>query len=90
MQRRADVVFRLQALPQSTKLVKHNPRKPWWVYVSVAKYHSKTTICEIWRATDEQQRRANRYHWHHIFWTGDTVHDLMMQFQDVFDLDVFD
>ena len=52
-------------------------------------------VCDIWRAADEQQRQANRHQimnsiWHHIFWTGDAVHDLMMQFQDVFDLDVFD
>ena len=77
-------------LPQFTRLIHFYPFNPWWFYV--AKYHSKTTICEIWRAADEQQRRSNRDHWHHVFWTGtgDTVHDLMMQFQDVFDLDVFD
>ena len=58
-------------LPQFTRLIHFYPFNPWWFYV--AKYHSKTTICEIWRAADELDT-----------WS------LMLEFQDVFDLDVFD
>ena len=69
-------------LPQFTKLIHFYPFNPWWFYV--AKYHSKEPTL-----TWQEQCRAYDL-WHNIFYNGDEDHDLIMQFRDVFDLDVVD
>ena len=67
---------------QFNQLIPHNHYTPWWVYV--AKYHIKKPVL-----TWQEQCRAYDL-WHNIFYNGDEDHDLIMQFRDVFDLDVVD